>query len=41
MDSLPLLEKLEQLNRKALEGGGPDRIKKQQKKRKADGQGTP
>jgi propionyl-CoA carboxylase beta chain len=29
MESIELLEKLEHLNRKALEGGGPDRIKKQ------------
>ncbi len=29
MESNELLEKLEHLNRKALEGGGPDRIKKQ------------
>ena len=29
MEPTELLEKLEHLNRKALEGGGPDRIKKQ------------
>jgi hypothetical protein len=29
MESMALLEKLGHLNRKALEGGGPDRIKKQ------------